>query len=351
MSNHIAFKHTQMKPKFSITLILFFIALNGFAQTYTESPTEEIKRNNYVLEIINPAQFLDGKSKNDMVDAFFDVYPNFAVANHYRTKRRVYLKLNEGYGDKINAKADLNDAQIEVGTKWLTQDKQIMRKSLQAALASNWISSDTTTKKGYTLVFINKDPNIAKDLQSKLTQTFFAVYPKLVKAYNKNAKKEVIFVVDTAYKAVAEASGGRILFSAGYMKAHPTDVDIVTHEGMHVVQEYGYGSGPVWLTEGIADYVRYKLGYDNVGSKWTLPAFSSSQSYKNSYRITARFFVWLEENVKKDLIKTLDDQLRRKAYTQQSWVDLTGKSLDQLWDDYAKNASVKLTYKKATWKN
>lgn len=340
-----------MKPQFPLTLILFFIALSCFGQTYTESDTEEIKRNNYTLEIINPNQFIDKAIRSNVIDVFFDVYPKFSVANHYRTKRRVYLQLKADYGLKINAKADLNEAKIEVGPQWLKQDKHIMSKSLQAALASNWISSDTTTKKGYTLIFINKDPNIAKDLQPKLTQTFFAVYPKLVKAYHKNAKKEVIFVVDTAYKSVAEASGGRILFSAGYMKAHPTDVDVVTHEGMHVVQEYGYGSGPVWLTEGIADYVRYKFGYDNVGSKWTLPAFNVSQSYKNSYRITARFFVWLEENVKKDLIKTLDDQLRRKAYTENSWKELTGQSLDELWSSYAKSPKVKLSYTEAKWKN
>lgn len=340
-----------MKPKFLSTLILLFSAINCLAQTYTESQTEEIRRNNYILSIVNPAQFSDSKSKNEMTDVFFEVYPKYAVANHYRTKRRVYLKLNQDFGTKINAKADLNDAQIEIGPKWLMQDKRTMSKSLQAALAANWISSDTTTKKGYTLVFINKDPAIAKDLQSKLTQTFFAVYPKLVKEYNKNAKKEVTFVVDTAYKAVAEASGGRILFSAGYMKAHPTDVDIVTHEGMHVVQEYGYGSGPVWLTEGIADYVRYKFGYDNVGSKWTLPAFNASQFYTNSYRITGRFFVWLEENVKKDLIKTLDDQLRRKTYTENSWKELTGQTLGELWASYAKSPEVKLSYREAKWKN
>jgi hypothetical protein len=113
---------------------------------------------------------------------------------------------------------------------------------------------------------------------------------------------------------------------------------------MHIVQGYGYSAGPVWLTEGIADYVRYKYGVDNVGSKWSLPNYSEKQSYKNSYRITARFFAWLEQNVKPGLIANLDSQLRAHQYTEQSWVNLSGKTIDQLWDDYIKNPVVELKY-------
>jgi hypothetical protein len=332
-----------------LSVVLAVVTINAAAQGLTEAETETIKKDNYILELVNPLGLKDANVKQNLIDAFFETYPKFSSANSYRTRRRVSFYINKEGGANAVAKANESVAEIKVGPQWLLQDKEVMRKSLQAALAANWISSDTTTKKGYTLVFINKDPNIAPDLQSKLTQTFFAVYPKLVKEYNANAKREVIFVVDTAYKAVAEASGGRILFSAGYMKAHPTDVDIVTHEGMHVVQEYGYGSGPVWLTEGIADYVRYKFGYDNVGSKWTMPNFTPTQSYKNSYRITGRFFAWLEKNKKKGIIKNLDDQLRRKTYTEQSWKELTGQTLDELWADYGKSPDVELSYRKAKW--
>ena len=118
-------------------------------------------------------------------------------------------------------------------------------KELRVKFAKNWVSSDTIKKKGYLLVFISKDPNLDQDVKKNLIDTYFKVYPKLVKTYNKNSTREVLFVVDTAYKAVAEASGNRILFSAGYMKAHPTDIDVVTHETMHIVQGYGYSAGPV----------------------------------------------------------------------------------------------------------
>ncbi len=48
---------------------------------------------------------------------------------------------------------------------------------------------------------------------------------------------------------------------------------------MHIVQNYGRSTRPGWLTEGIADYVRYKYGVDNVGSKWALPDYKAGQSY------------------------------------------------------------------------
>ena len=327
----------------SISILATFLTVISFT---SKAQTETIKRDRFTLNITNPSEIKTEQTKNELVDAFFETYPQFARADGYRTKRDVTLTIKPDLNKNVMAK----EGEVILNGNWINSAPKNIKNTIQSALSSNWVSSDTTTKKGYTLIFVNKDPAIAKDLQSRLTQTFFAVYPKLVKTYNKKAKREVLFVVDTAYKAVAEASGGRILFSAGYMKKNNTDVDVVTHEGMHVVQEYGYGSGPVWLTEGIADYVRYKFGYDNIGSKWSLPAFSDKHSYKNSYRITARFFVWLEDNVKKGIIKTLDDQLRRKAYTENSWKEITGQTLDELWLSYAKSPDVKLTYQKAVWK-
>lgn len=206
--------------------------------------------------------------------------------------------------------------------------------------ASAALPADTIKKNGYTLIFESRDPDLDPVVKQKLIDTYFKVYPVLVKTFNKKSTREVLFVVDTAYKAVAEASGNRILFSAGYMRAHPYDTDVVTHETMHIVQGYGYSAGPVWLTEGIADYVRYQYGIDNKGSKWYLPEFNSNQNYSNSYRITGRFFLWIEQQIKSGTIKKMDQELRAHTYNAQSWIKLTGKTLDELWAAYAKNPVV-----------
>jgi len=124
------------------------------------------------------------------------------------------------------------------------------------------------------------------------------------------------------------------------MMAHPKDIDVVTHEVMHIVQEYGYSAGPVWLTEGIADYARAKFGVDNAGANWTLPEYKASQSYTNSYRVTARFFIWIEKNVKPGFVKDVDAQLRKHTYTENTWKGETGKTLDELWADYSANPAI-----------
>ncbi len=320
---------------FLIMLAAASFSIGAFAQT------DSVKKNRYTLVYQNLKELKNNKVKESLEEAFFEAYPAFARADGYRTKRTVDLTVKKGLGKNISAK----EGEIVVDKKWINKNPKDLEKIMAAELGSRWQWADTTTKDGYTLVFVNKAPGFSRDIQKNLTETYFAVYPKLRDTFNKKSRKEVLFVVDTAYGGVAETSDGRILFSSKYMKAHPTDIDIVTHEGMHVVQGYGYGSGPVWLTEGIADYVRYKFGYDNVGSKWYLPAYNAKQNYKNSYRVTGRFFVWLEQNVKEGLIAKIDDLLRKKEYTIDTWKNLTGKTLDELWEEYGENPNkIKLEY-------
>lgn len=201
-------------------------------------------------------------------------------------------------------------------------------------------SSEVFKKKGYKLTFKNQDTSFSKELKDKLIETFYEVYPKLAKEYNKKTSKNVTFVIDTAYDGVAATSNDRVVFSAKYMTSHPKDIDVVTHEVMHIVQAYKESNGPGWLTEGIADYARFKFGVDNAGAKWALPAFKASQSYENSYRITARFLFWIEKNIKPGLVKELDSQLRDHTFTNDSWKNETGKTLDELWAAYAANPAV-----------
>ncbi|WPU91498.1 basic secretory protein-like protein [Mucilaginibacter sabulilitoris] len=201
-------------------------------------------------------------------------------------------------------------------------------------------SSEVFNKKGYKLTVENQDAAFSNDLKNKLVETFYEVYPKLARAYNKKTVKEVTFVIDTAYDGVAATDNGRVVFSSKYMTKHPGDVDVVTHEVMHIVQNYGQSNGPGWLTEGIADYARYKFGVDNAGAKWSLPAFKATQNYENSYRITARFLVWIEASIKPGLVKDLDGQLRGHTFTDDSWKNETGKTLDELWAAYAANPTI-----------
>jgi hypothetical protein len=194
-------------------------------------------------------------------------------------------------------------------------------------------------KKSLTLTFINEDPDFSPVLKTRMIETFFSVYPKLQKEYNAKTNREVTFVIDTAYKGVAATGGDRVSYSPIWFQKHPEDIDVVTHEIMHIVQAYGDGGGPWWVTEGIADYVRYKFGVDNSGAKWALPAYKEGQKYDNGYRITARFLVWLEKS-SPGIVKTLDKNMRDHTYTEELWKTKTGKTLDEQWIAYTQHPAL-----------
>jgi len=206
--------------------------------------------------------------------------------------------------------------------------------------ATGFAQKEQSVKQGkYTLHISGNDADFSPQLQQRLIDVFFTVYPKLAKEYNSKTLKSVEFFIDTAYHGVAATDNGRVVFSSAYMTRHPADVDVVTHEVMHIVQDYGKSVGPGWLTEGIADFARNKFGVDNAGANWSLPPYKQGQHYTNSYRITAKFLTWLEQNKKKGLVKKLDRSLREHTYTDDIWTRLTGKDLDGLWEEYSRSAN------------
>ena len=190
-------------------------------------------------------------------------------------------------------------------------------------------------KKVYTLTFTNYDATLDTAEQQRLINTFFTVYPELAKTYNHKTLKDLKMVIDTTYKGVAETANGKVTISSAWLHKRPEDIDVVTHEVMHIVQDYGESVGPGWLTEGIADYARYKFGVNNPAAKWSLPDFKSTQNYDNAYRITARFLVWVEEKVKPGLVNDKKNQHHKHTKTEESWKKATNKTLDELWKAYA----------------
>lgn len=196
--------------------------------------------------------------------------------------------------------------------------------------------SDSLTQKGFTLIFLVQDSTFSSETRQKLTKVFFKVYPREVKRFNRNAPKKVVFIIDPSYDGVAAASNAIIRCNPVWMKNHPEDIDIMTHEAMHLVQAYHKGNTPGWLTEGIADYVRYKYGVNNEKGGWQLTPFKPGHHYTNAYRITARFLVWLEEHVNKKIVDKMNTAAFKGEYKEPLWVEYTGKTVDQLWEMYAK---------------
>ena len=189
------------------------------------------------------------------------------------------------------------------------------------------------TRRGYKLVVDVQDKAFPAEVKNRMVETFFVVYPRMSNDFNKQSPKEVRFVIRTM-DGVAYASGGEINFSSNWMKNQKgNDIDVVTHETMHLVQSYSNGN-PGWITEGIADYARHKYGMDNKRSGWELPSLQQNHKYSDSYRITARFFDWLENRVNRQIIRRLDTAMRDGKYSADFWKQQTGYDLDTLWACY-----------------
>jgi hypothetical protein len=158
--------------------------------------------------------------------------------------------------------------------------------------------------------------------------------------FNKKAcTKDVRITIDPGYDGVAYTSDDVIVISATWLRNNPQDTDVVTHEGMHVVQHYPRGD-PGWLIEGIADYARWRYGINNPAGNWQLPDFDPNQHYTNAYRVTARFLAWSEKRYA-NIVDQLDAALRSNTYSANSWNQFAGgKSVDQLWAEYANNPNL-----------
>jgi hypothetical protein len=215
------------------------------------------------------------------------------------------------------------------------------RRSWEDIDTSGFHTRNIVRKHGFTLIFINKDSLFNPITELHLKEAFWQIYPAEVKRFNKKAMHTITIVVSNDYRGVAATLNGVVKIDQNWLRKNPEDIDLITHELMHAVQGYNYNVPDNWLTDGIADYARYTFGINNLKSGWALPPFVATQSYKNSYRVAARFLVWVEKNKNSKIVDKLDKSLRDGTYQPYLWSKLTGKTLDELWMDYGTNPMIK----------
>lgn len=205
------------------------------------------------------------------------------------------------------------------------------------------LGRDSLTRRGYTLVFVNKDSAFSPVTKQRMTAAFFQVCPQEAKRFNSQTRRRVVFVINPAYAGVAATDHGIVAYSPQWLREHPEDIDVVTHEVTHLVQAYPPGSAPGGLTEGLADYARYVYGAHNQAGNWKLPAYQAGQRYTSSYRVMARFLVWLEQHGHPRVVNALDAAARTRTYSPALWPPQTGQTLEELWTAYAAAPAVQLT--------
>ncbi len=138
-------------------------------------------------------------------------------------------------------------------------------------------------------------------------------------------------VLEKSEKGLAGASGGRIVVASHWIEKHPEDIGLLVHELTHIIQSYP-SPHPGWVTEGIADYIRWAI-YEGKPQDW-FPRSRKEQGYRDSYRVTAGFFLWLESDHAPGIVRRLNAAMRARAYDDAIFEKASGKTLDQLWKEY-----------------
>ena len=204
------------------------------------------------------------------------------------------------------------------------------RRSLAClcALALSCLAADKARPAVKVVVDTSEVPEVAEwgKKAKSLVETWYPKVSELLKSDGFTPPNEVKIVFKKDMKGVAYASGKTIAISANWIKAHPDDLGMVVHEMTHVIQSYRRG-GPSWLVEGIADYVRF-LHYE---PKTRIQIDTKKASYRDSYRTSAKFLGWVEKTHDKDLVRKLNEALRKGKYKDELFETYTKKTLDQLW--------------------
>ena len=82
------------------------------------------------------------------------------------------------------------------------------------------------------------------------------------------------------------------------------------------------------MTEGIADFGRLRAGY--APGNWVKKG--QGQQWDQGYYVTARFLDYCD-GLKRGFVAEMNKKMR-KGYSKHYFIELLGKSVDQLWSDY-----------------
>ena len=109
----------------------------------------------------------------------------------------------------------------------------------------------------------------------------------------------------------------------------PTNFNkVLVHEMAHVAQQ-NKSKVPGYWQEGIAELVRYKLGFTNG---YRCPECSEEfPSYTSGYTCAGAFLLYLDSIYGSSFVRQLNSELRHGSYSATFFLKATGESLNELW--------------------
>jgi len=158
-------------------------------------------------------------------------------------------------------------------------------------------------------------------------------YPTIVSQLGTPNSRQPLSVT-IAFKSergVAGTAGTHIVCSAEWFTKHPDDYGAVVHELCHVVQAYGNKKVPGWVTEGIADYVRW---FKFEPAKRRPHVDPHHAKYTDGYQTTAAFFDWIVRTKSRSFVQRLNAAARNGKYSDEFFRQYARKPLDDLWTEF-----------------
>lgn len=140
----------------------------------------------------------------------------------------------------------------------------------------------------------------------------------------------VVYKTGPNVTGVAATGGGVMTVNSKWCRAHPDDTGLTVHETSHVIQAYS-AYNPVWLVEGIADYIRW-VKFEPEHYKVQINP--DKATYHDSYRTTAAFLGWCELHYDSGLVTKLSEAVRFGRYNNDLFKTYCGKDVDTLWAEF-----------------
>ena len=175
-------------------------------------------------------------------------------------------------------------------------------------------------------------PELGQWMMTRLAPAVRKWYPRLVEMFPSEGwkpPKRLTFNFKEGIDCPAYAAGSRVTFSRKWIGENPEDVGCGIHELFHVVQDGYQGKGTSWLTEGIADYVRWYL-YEPEAHGCDMKLDPKNVRYNSAYRVSANFLNFVETR-HPGTVRDLNAICRTGKYDEKTyWKKRTGKDVLEL---------------------
>jgi hypothetical protein len=193
-------------------------------------------------------------------------------------------------------------------------------------------------------------PELKDWVEKQLRPTLEAWYPMIVAILPSDGfqpPRHFSVKLEANGRGVAGTAGTRVFANARWIQQQlargPQNeaAGALIHEAVHVVQQYGHVKGgnpvPGWLTEGIADYIRW-WKFEPASARRPISATSRRgrpASYRSGYQTTAAFLEYVAKNHDHEIVVKLNAAARDGTYAPELWKKYTGKTVDELWTEFA----------------